>query len=461
MGVRGAVVAAAMLPVTIAWVAKIVVLPRPYWIFFYDPEAIYFYSGLRLLRGLVPENVDNPGTPLQLLSALIAAITGTTPLAYGRFLLVAHTVAFVLTLASTVLLLRTVLRDAPPLLQVCGAWLYWLAPQAIERLDIWSPEVLFFPAAIVSVWLLWRWWQRPSPGRAAAVGLAVGVSVALKYVFLGWAVAAVAAIAVTRRWREVLAVGPALVAGFVLGTLPVIREYPLMLERLSALTAPGGDGLPWRDAAMTSRTWLVCVAAVAMLVVLGFRRVQLPLVVFAVTAIVVTGLGARTNLSFRYLLPAALAVLVAFAAAATVPPRRSLQVVLTLLFAVAIARTLTNDLAWHRLRIDDGVKLRAAIDAAVPDDGVVLFSWRVPEPSFALRAMMTERRYHDVIGSAWPRDGHFNGWTGEIVLPPGAARWDYLVIAPEVLRTFPEPVGPRIGTAGPYGIYRASYNRRP
>lgn len=461
MGVRRAVVVAAILPVTIAWVAKVLTFPRPFWIFFYDPESIYFYSGLRLLRGVVPENVDNPGTPLQVLSALIAAITGTNPLTYERFLLVAHTLAFLLTLAATLLLLRTILRDAPPLLQVCGAWLYWLAPQAIERLDIWSPEVLFFPAATVALSLLWRWSHEPSPKRAAMTGLAVGLLVAIKYVFLGWAAALVVAVMVTRRWRDVLAVVPSLLAGFLLGTLPVVRLYPYMFQRLRVLTAPGSDGLGWGDAAATSRMWIVCVAAVAVLAVLSFRRVQLPLAAFTLTAIVVTIFGARENLSFRYVLPAALALLVAFAAASSNPPRHAVQVVLTVLFAVALTRTVVNDLTWHRLRIDDGRKLRAAIDAAVPDDGVVLFSWRVPEPSFALRAMTTERRYQEVIASTWPREGHFNSWTGEVVLPPGAAQWDYLVINPEVLPTFRQPVGERIGIAGPYGIYRASYNRRP
>ena len=31
---------------------------------------------LHILRGEVPSNIDNPGTPLQLLSALLGAITG-------------------------------------------------------------------------------------------------------------------------------------------------------------------------------------------------------------------------------------------------------------------------------------------------------------------------------------------------------------------------------------------------
>ena len=459
MPVRRAVFVAAILPATLAWLAKVVVFPRPFWVFFYDPEPIYFYSGLRLLRGLVPENVDNPGTPLQVLSALVAAITGRTPLAYERFLLVAHTAAFLFTLAATLLLLRTVLRDAPPLLQVCGAWLYWLAPQAVERIDIWSPEVLFFPIGAVALSLLWRWWRDPSPPRAAALGLSIGLAVAIKYVFLGWVVAAVAAVAMTRRWRDLLAVMASLAAGFVVGTLPVVRQYPFMLRRLLTLTAPGGSMLRWTDAVATSRMWLVCVAAVAVLAAVRFRRQQVPLLAFSVTAIVFTFLGARTNLSFRYLLPAAMAVVILLAMAAMTPPRLPVQIALTALFAIAMVRIVGNDLTWHRQRIEEGLALHAAIDAAVPDDGVVLYSWRVPEPSFALRTMTTERRYHDVIASAWPREGHYNDWTGQIVLPPGVARWDYLVIAPDILRSFPEPVGPRIGSAGPYGVYRASYNR--
>ena len=55
---------------------KLLLRPRPFWVHYYDPEVIYFIQGLHLLRGEVPTNIDHPGTPLQLLSALLGAITG-------------------------------------------------------------------------------------------------------------------------------------------------------------------------------------------------------------------------------------------------------------------------------------------------------------------------------------------------------------------------------------------------
>ncbi len=149
---RPAVVLLAVLPVTIDWIAKVVVWPRPFWVQFYDPETIYFYGGLDLLRGRAPLNLDNPGVPLHVLSAAIASITGATPRRYTQFLLIAHVLGFVLTIAAIILLVRVVLSDAPPILRVAGAWTYFIAPQALERLDIWSPEILYFPlgAAILA-----------------------------------------------------------------------------------------------------------------------------------------------------------------------------------------------------------------------------------------------------------------------------------------------------------------------
>jgi len=452
---RALVFIAAIVPLVVDWCLKVLVFPRPFWIQYYDPETIYFYSGLRMLRGLVPENVDNPGTPLQMLSAVIALFTGRSPLQYERFIVVAHTLALLAAIAAIVLLLCTILRDAPPLLQIAGAWLYFLAPQALERDDIWSPEWLLFPAAVVALALLWRWRRDPSPSRAALAGIAIGAGIAVKFVFLGWAPAVILAMLVARRVRDAFTAAIGIALGFLVATLPIMRVYDLMIARLVALSAGGRDAdLSWSTLFTTARLWVF----ILMVIAIGatrIRREQLPFVVFALSAIAFTFIGARTNLNFRYLLPAGLAMIAIFAVFASTKPRVAWQFAIIALFTIAMAKTIANDVAAHRRRIAEGVEARATIERAVPRDGVVVYSWRMPIPSFALSVMTTERRYHDELAKRWPRDGSFNDWTHTIYLPPGAKRWDYLVISPEMRREFPERIGPYVANAGAYDVYRA------
>ena len=233
-----------------------------------------------------------------------------------------------------------------------------------------------------------------------------------------------------------------------------------MFQRLLSLRAASDDAMSWTTLVVTSRVWLLCAVLVVVLAMVHYRREQLPLIVFVVCAIVFTLLGARANPSFRYLLPAALAMVVLLASGAApasgaeMPAagsgRRSTFIAITALFALAMIKGIVNDVSAHRRRIESGLALHDAIVRAAPRDGIVIYSWRVPMPSFALRVMTNERRDHDEIATRWPREGHFNDWTREIVLPPGAKRWDYLVISPELLRVFPEPAGAPIARAGPY-----------
>ena len=76
---------AAALPLLADSIYRVVIHPRPFWMHFYDPETIYFYQSLRLLGGHAPLNVDHPGTPVQLLGAVIALFTGRSPLQFDAF----------------------------------------------------------------------------------------------------------------------------------------------------------------------------------------------------------------------------------------------------------------------------------------------------------------------------------------------------------------------------------------
>jgi hypothetical protein len=434
---RIAVTVAAMLPPLIAWIVKVVVHPRPFWVYYFDPEAIYFYGGLHLLRGGVPANVDNPGTLVHLISAAIAAMTGTTPLRYEAFLAAAHTFALVLTMGAIVLLVRSIVRDAPPLLQIAVAWTYFLAPQALERIDIWSPEAFYFPLGVAMLALLWRWCDRPSPGRALAVGVVIGIAIAAKWVFVPCAVAAVVAIAVARRFADAAACAAGVVAAFAVLNLPLIAAWPRILHRLATAGSANPNDQSWVSLLTSSRGWLLWFAAIVVMSAATFDRRKLPLTVFACLTIVLTCAAAWRNPSFRYLLPAAIAVVALFALAATSTRWiAAAPVVFALAGLLLMSKTIRDDAHAHWSRVDSGTSQRARIEAALPP-GVVVYGWRAPIPSFALRIMTDDPRDLNAIAETYPREGHYDPWRRRLFLPPGVSEWDAVVVPQSDLSAFP------------------------
>ena len=131
-----------------------VIRPRPFWAFYYDPETIYLYDGLRLLRGQTPVNTDNPATVVQLLSAAILAPLAHTPFVIDTFRSAAYVVALALNAAAVYLLMRTVLRDTPELVRIAAVWGFLAFPAVLEYNTVWSP-----------IRFIWPWGASASPQR--------------------------------------------------------------------------------------------------------------------------------------------------------------------------------------------------------------------------------------------------------------------------------------------------------
>ena len=459
---RFAWVAIALLPFLGEWLYKFAIDPRPFWIHYYDPETSYFYEGLRMLSGCSPFNVDNPGTTVQLASAAIALFTGRSPLSYPRFLPIAHILGLLMTIAGAFVLARTLLRDAAPALAIVTLWTWFMAPQVLEYQMIWTAEVFFFGlgafalAAIVSS--LGGAAGSSGPSTDALAGLTIGILIATKFVFLAWLPALVVAYFVARERpvrRSIIATLGAL-AGFVAVTSVAIPRYPAMLRWLTGLAANAGTygggprELPrvadvlanyWR-AMSTSKAWMLWLAIVIVCAILAFKRAPRvrPVIVFGAAAGALTLLMAMRAPAFRYLFPVALCAMLLMAVAADVLRNvrwlpTALLIVAALLFEKAIAR----DVSDHRNRLEGQRELHdqvAAIVDRIAPHGVIVYSFRFPQPSFALRINATTDAQLAEIAQRYPREGHYS-WKHRVVLPTGATKWDVLVID----ETYPAPVG--------------------
>lgn len=453
---RNLTAAAALLPVVALWLWKVVIRPRPYWAHYFDPETSYFYEGLRILAGGSPFNVDNPGTPVQLASALLALFTGTSPLTYPAFIVAAHASGLALSIGGAFLLVHTLLRDAPPAIAVTAIWTWFLSPQALEYQLVWSPEMFFFGFGCVGLVAIARALESDDAKRDLLAGAAIGLLIATKFVFLAWLVAFCAAAFSVR--RALLAIGGA-VASFVAITAVAFPRYPAMLSWLvklatsSGMHGRGAKGLPqlsevlsgYAQTILTSKGWMLWLAIVIACGVLAYRRGAKRIVVFAALAsALVAGMAMRAP-AFRYLMPIVLCAVLVIAVTRWRPA--ILCIVAGLLLAKAIAR----DASDHRTRIDSLVSLRAEVERVLPP-GVIVYGWRFSTPSFALRINATNDAQRNAIAARFPREGHFNDWTRQLFLPPGARGWDALVIDGSLLHTFPQPVGRTHARVGPYRI---------
>jgi hypothetical protein len=498
--------AAAVLPGA-AWVYKVFLHPRPFWIRHYDPETIYFYGAFSLLDGGHIWTVDHPGIPVYLLSALLLKLTGWGPLDLDAFRLAGYCTAAALWAAGAWLLLRTLLKNLPPLLQIAALWTYALQPLALEYSTIWSPELFFFPAGALALAAISVSAEDCSRRRVLAAGAAVGLCVALKFTFFGFLIALLFALLATpgRPWRDrLLAVGTAFggwAAGFLVATLAAASRYETMAARMILFYSHSGrygEGPPARFglkpiignlvSILRSETesvngcagWGAWMAFASLVLAASLRasaqRGEIPrrmvfLTVFATAAAVATLLLVATrSRDPRYAMPlATVGILLAALALEALPgkDRAPLQWAAISVTGLALCATLVKDLHRHDMLIDAGWGERRITQKALDDAGwdpqrdTVVYGWRVHQPSFALRLMVPimtrgalRKRLLGEIESAYPREGHTSPDYRRLLLPAGRTGWDFLMVREWFLRLprLPYPVGPVLSQADGYVI---------
>lgn len=448
-----------LIPVLCIWVHKVLLHPRPFWIAFYDPETLYFYNALRIATLRWPLPLETPGGPVILLSVPLALLTGRTPLTFDAFRLLAYSLTFALTIGAAYLLARVVLRELPPILGAIAIFTFFAAPQALEYFTVWSPEAVYFVVGAIAATLLWR--EFHDDGSTLLAALAIGLCIATKFTFVAWVPAHLLAMIVARRWRRMpIAIGGYLL-GFVLFTIPIIPNYGAIFSRLfqfasrsgeygsgAASLAPLGVLAGAVGSAKVWHAWLLLIAIGA--VIAAWRKRELmPLAVFAITATLMTYVVAIRYMPPRYILANGVTAAMLFAIAAHAVQRRDVLGAVCVLAVLVGAKAIAGDLRTHRERLSEGVSAHYAIHSLVR--GVVVYGWRAPEPSFALRILAYDDRWLRDIETRYPKDGHYNPWHGGIILPHGVGAWNYAVVNDEDAKHI---AGTRTGRVGDLNIIR-------
>ena len=158
------------------------------------------------------------------------------------------------------------------------------------------------------------------------------------------------------------------------------------------------------EIAITCKAWLLWCAIVVGLLLLARRRHR-GLLVFGSVSIVFSILMAMRTPTGRYFLPGALGVVALVGAVRDIRPRVA-AVAFTIALAIAGSAVVSDCRSHDRLIAAQGA-LRAEIDRAVervrrPGD-IIVFGWRTPEPSFALRFLAFEKEWIAETERLYPR----------------------------------------------------------
>lgn len=464
---------AAIAPAAVVWVEKVVLHPRPVAVAYADPEVYFFYDSLRLVLGTAPHNVDHPGTPVQLLGAIVLRFTGATPLAIEAYRNAMYTIALALNALAVLFLLRTLLRRATPLGAIAAIWTFWICPAAVRHVAIWSPEAIYFLVAGLAAAALHAYVSERSPARAAWLGAAIGLCIATKFVFVAWAVAAVAIL--LPRWKDIAAFIGGAGAAFVIATLPAITRYDAMFRWLVALAtrrdwygrtqpaaATGSVAADLASAVMHAKAWHLWIAIAVIAAFLLGRRAIVLFGVIAIAAnyamaakgIVPKAVDSFGDIRYRYVLPAAAAAMLLIAEACR--NRRTPRLLLLGAAGILVIKASSSEIRTHRTIVAEGAEHRAAIETAVkrfaPPGAVIVYDG-AEVPSYALRAhTYGEERFLRMVEQGYPHDAHMYDFI--TYLPHGAARWDLFVIRPSMLPRSPAKDGIVIGEAGGHLLVR-------
>lgn len=471
--------ALAFLPLLLDWLYKALIHPRPFWAFYYDPETIYLYDGLRLLRGQIPVNTDNPATAVQLVSALILAPLPRSPFAIDAFRSAGYVVALVLNAAAIYLLMRTVLRETPPLVRIAAIWGFLAFPAVLEYNTVWSPDTLYLAAGSIGLAGAWTYFRAPSLRHATLFGAAVGFCIALKFTFLVWIAAMLVAFALLKAWRDAVTALAACACAFVVTTAPVITRYPVMFRLITRMFLHRGAygsvletsvATPAEIVAGVARfvtafwawhVWALILIVVTLVVAIRGRigRSGWALIVFALIAFLLPYVAASRQMSPRYVIPAGLvSILLVAIAGAEMKMTRPQQLVAVAAATAVLGVMWRADVNTHDLRNQNAVRLNAAvrwvIGARGVHDPVVVYSWRFPAPAYALRVLAPDDDCLRVIERRFPREGDYNPFSKRLRLPANAARWDFFVIAPQDVAASPAADAVLVARVGNFLVMR-------
>ena len=235
---------------------------------FPDPQMAYFVDALNPFQGETYGFIDHPGTPISIVSTGILGIT--YPFIGGTanhfitfhlqhpeiFLTITHAVMIVIAIITLLLISRTSLEidhwtDGAAAAALAG-FFFVLHPESLIQINQLSHNSLNFPlAAFLSLWLLnlLRNRQEIRKKQLIMISTAAGILSAAQLYFAVWVVGIAVAffLASLTEGKQIGAVlgrvsiiFVSAAAGFLLSTLPIIKQYQEFFQWIASILSHQG-----------------------------------------------------------------------------------------------------------------------------------------------------------------------------------------------------------------------------
>ena len=231
--------------VTAGWLRHV---RGPAWLAFNsDPEYVYLFNSLALLKGYAPFHIDHPGIPLKTLGSLamaaMYAVSGTGRLASD---VVTRSELYVAAIQWTALAVTALL------IGVAG-WLVWrrvgLAAALLVQSSPWlsfttvsltsqlRPELMIAGLAVLWTALVIAHVERPAASTPVLLGIVTGVIVTLH---VAAAPLALGAFLLFDNWRRRRLLVIAAVASFLVAFSPALTKLPSFVKRIAMVSVHSG-----------------------------------------------------------------------------------------------------------------------------------------------------------------------------------------------------------------------------
>lgn len=465
------------LPIFLFWYFREFIGIDSIWVFFDHIEVLYYVSGIEVAQGFPPSNVDNPGTPIQLISFVLVHLLGENPEYYEQFIFIAHLLLLALNFIASVFLIRYSNHKIDWQLKIAGIWLFFAFSVSLTYLRVFGPEPFYYIFGAASLTFLFSLAKSPDEKTLLKLfffGASIGLLISTKFTFLAWlpglslvAVLVANKMVSTESLRNlIVSLGGVFIAFFLI-TSSVSESYSYMFEWvLGNISRDGSYGSGntmapnlsvavenWGNFIKSNRIWIAILLLIIVFTIKNqfFSKSDLNnksrhlLFAFAMTSIFFSLLTVMRSYQHRYMLPIGLCGVVLFYNYAPLLSKKSIikKSFFTCAVLTLLIKAMINEYNTHKHRILSSqslmnklnIKLEIQIKRAKVTNPVIIYGWRMGHPALSLRQHPVKGNYLEKVDMLYPDTGHYTPWLegGKFRLPKDQTHWDFAIIRDDTL----------------------------
>lgn len=170
------------------WFCKVVLEPSPFWIGIGgDGELVCYFNSLAIATGHRPPSVLHPGTPLQLLGAILIKIFHVGSGNIQLFLNIGHVIGLLATLGALALLASLMAQEIPLLVGTAVLLSYFLHPSSWLQLTQWESYLFHLSLTAAGLWGVWhnlKQIEHPNVLQVMGAGLIIGLACSVHLILM-------------------------------------------------------------------------------------------------------------------------------------------------------------------------------------------------------------------------------------------------------------------------------------